>query len=88
MFFFSEHCPMGITNKISRTKHNEKGIKRIKWIFYYFNGIRWEELNEENYKEQLIDSIYPNWDKNIRSTHTIGSVENLTVIDAEIKRRK
>jgi hypothetical protein len=29
-------------------KPNEKGIKRIKWIFYYFNGIRWQELNEVN----------------------------------------
>lgn len=46
------------------------------------------ELNEENYKEKLIDSIYPNWDKKIRSTHSISTVENLTVIDAKIKRRK
>jgi len=48
MFFFSEHYPMGITNKISRTKQNEKGIRRIKWIFYYFIRIKKKEVYEEN----------------------------------------
>jgi len=32
-FFFSEHCLLLVINKISRKKLNEKGIKRIKWIF-------------------------------------------------------
>lgn len=46
------------------------------------------ELNEANYQEKTIDDIYPDWDKNLIATHTINSVEKLTVIDAMMKRRK
>jgi hypothetical protein len=47
-----------------------------------------KELNETNYREEIVDSIFPDWDRSLRSTHTINSVGKLTVIDAEMKRRK
>ena len=46
------------------------------------------ELNEEFYKEVNVQSIYPNWDKELFSTHTINSVGKLTVIDAQIMRKR
>ena len=46
------------------------------------------ELNETSYIEETICSINPDWDKNIRSTHSITNVDNLTVIDAQYKRKK
>lgn len=46
------------------------------------------KLDELNYKEIVVDTILPNWDKDILSTHTFNYKDNLTVIDAQLKRRK
>lgn len=46
------------------------------------------ELTETSYKEEIIQSIHPNWTKDLLSTHTINHEKKLTVIDALIKRRK
>ena len=46
------------------------------------------ELTENSYREELIDSISPDWEEDIIGTHTLNSVSRLTVIDALIKRRK
>ncbi|HZL08483.1 MAG TPA: hypothetical protein VFC65_00680 [Prolixibacteraceae bacterium] len=46
------------------------------------------ELNEKEYQEKVVDSIFPDWDKKIVSTHTINSVGRLTIIDAQMKRRR
>jgi folate-dependent phosphoribosylglycinamide formyltransferase PurN len=46
------------------------------------------ELTETTYIEKTVDSIFPNWEKNLLGTHTINHVDNLTIIDALIKRRK
>lgn len=46
------------------------------------------ELNEYSYKEETVQSIYPNWDKNITSTHTLNFDERVTIIDAQYKRFK
>jgi hypothetical protein len=46
------------------------------------------ELNEENYEEKIVDSILPEWDKDLIGTHTLNWVGGLTIIDALIKRRK
>lgn len=46
------------------------------------------ELTENTYKEKVVDSISPDWEDGILSTHTINSVDKLTVIDALIRRRK
>ena len=45
-------------------------------------------IDETNYKEIMVDTILPNWDKDILSTHTFNCKDNLTVIDAQLKRRK
>ncbi len=47
-----------------------------------------EELNKESYKEKTINSIFPDWDKKISATHSLTHTGNLTVIDAQYKRRK
>ena len=47
-----------------------------------------EKLTETEYKETVIDSIVPGWEKKILSTHTINSVDKLTIIDALMKRRR
>lgn len=46
------------------------------------------ELTENTYKEKVVDSICPDWEDDILSTHTINSADKLTVIDALIRRRK
>lgn len=46
------------------------------------------ELNKSNYKEIVVDTILPDWDKKLIGTHTINSVGNLTVIDAQMNRRR
>ena len=45
-------------------------------------------LNEQEYKEEVVSSIILNWEKNVKATHTLNFDENLTVIDAMLKRRK
>lgn len=46
------------------------------------------ELTETTYEEKIIDSIYPAWDTDIIGTHTLNSTNNLTIIDALLRRRK
>lgn len=45
-------------------------------------------LTETEYEEKHIQSIYPNWEKDLIATHTLNHINKLTVIDAMIKRRK
>lgn len=46
------------------------------------------ELNEKSYKEKPLQSIYPNWEKVLKATHTINNTGKLTVIDAIMRRRR
>ncbi len=46
------------------------------------------KMDEESFDERSIQSIYPNWDKDLISTHTLNSSGKLTIIDALIKRRR
>ncbi|MBR9999188.1 MAG: hypothetical protein KFF73_09465 [Cyclobacteriaceae bacterium] len=46
------------------------------------------ELSETKYEERAVDSIYPDWDKKLVGVHHIRTLENLRIIDAEIKRRR
>ncbi|WP_400078907.1 hypothetical protein [Winogradskyella sp. R77965] len=46
------------------------------------------ELTTKSYKEETIQSIYPNWEKDLISTHTINNCNKLTVTDALIRRRR
>jgi len=45
-------------------------------------------LNESRYKESVVDAIFPDWDEKLFSTHTINSVDRLTFIDAQMRRRR
>ena len=45
-------------------------------------------LNEDIYEEAIVNQIFPNWEKNVKATHTLNFDENLTVIDALIRQRK
>jgi hypothetical protein len=57
--------------------------------YYYGYGMTMNEivvLNEKEYKEKKIDSIYPNWDKNILRTHTFNHKGDLTIIDGRLRR--
>lgn len=51
-----------------------------------FNKIN--ELNEFQFKESRIGSVYPNWDKKITGIHTFAWEKQLTVFDARIIRNK
>ncbi|MEZ4793739.1 MAG: hypothetical protein R2783_09835 [Gelidibacter sp.] len=44
-------------------------------------------LNETEYEERQIQSIYPNWEKDVKSVHTLNFSGRLTVIDATVIRR-
>tara|TARA_R110001592_G_scaffold56347_1_gene171888 strand:+ start:33795 stop:35474 length:1680 start_codon:yes stop_codon:yes gene_type:complete len=45
-------------------------------------------LNENDYEEKNIDSLLPNWSKDILCTHTLNHKDDLTVIDALVKQPK
>jgi hypothetical protein len=49
---------------------------------YGFDLNEIEILSETEYRERKIISIRPNWDRNIRATHTYANCGKLTVIDA------
>ncbi len=55
---------------------------------YGFNINEITLLNTDNYSEELISSVKPNWDKSILGTHTFNRDNSLHVIDALYKRRK
>jgi len=45
-------------------------------------------LDDDVYKEEIVSSIFPNWEKDVKATHTLNFDENLTVIDAMVKSRR
>ena len=55
---------------------------------YGINISHINNLNENGYTENVVESIYPLWDKDLISTHTINSDRDITVIDALIKRKR
>jgi len=46
------------------------------------------EMNTDNYVENPVSNILPNWDKDVVATHAFSSQKRLTVIDAMVKRGK
>lgn len=46
------------------------------------------ELSLEYYKEEIVDSILPNWEPNLIGTHSFCECNTLTVIDANLNRKK
>ncbi|MDN3641645.1 hypothetical protein QWY87_02960 [Lutimonas halocynthiae] len=58
---------------------------------HYGHGIEVREvieLTKTSYSEKNAQSIYPNWNDDLTSTHTLNWSNKLTVIDAMIIRRK
>ncbi|WCO03099.1 glucosamine inositolphosphorylceramide transferase family protein [Psychroserpens ponticola] len=58
---------------------------------HYGYGMKINEitiLNENTYKEEIVQSIHPDWSKDVLSTHTLNHCGNLTFIDAIISRKK
>jgi hypothetical protein len=55
----------------------------------YGYGIRINQivvLNESEYLEREVNSIEPNWDRNITGVHTFGFARDLTLIDGRLRR--
>jgi hypothetical protein len=53
-----------------------------------FNIIQILTLSETNYKEVQIKKIEPDWDTNLKGTHTFNFDDDFTVIDAYSMRRR
>jgi len=70
-------------NKLYRPSQNS-----AKRYGYGMNINEVTELNEKSYQENTVQSIYPNWEKDILATHTLNNIGRLTVIDALLRRRK
>ncbi|MEO6582842.1 MAG: hypothetical protein ABIO05_00875, partial [Ferruginibacter sp.] len=45
-------------------------------------------LTEEEYVEESVQYIFPNWQKNLSSVHTINHDGKITVIDAQLKKSR
>ncbi len=46
------------------------------------------KLTKQEYEEVQIQSIFPNWAKDLSAVHTINFTGKLSIIDAVIRRRK
>ena len=46
------------------------------------------KINDKEYQECTVDSIEPNWMRNLKGTHTFNFSENYTVIDAKVREIK
>jgi hypothetical protein len=55
---------------------------------YGFNFNRIVQLDEHNYREELVSKVEPNWADDVTATHTFSNAHNLYVIDAQIKTKK
>lgn len=55
---------------------------------YGFNFNRIEQLDEHNYREELVSKVEPNWAEDVTATHTFSNAHNLYIIDAQIKTKK
>jgi hypothetical protein len=55
---------------------------------YGFNLNVIKTLNEFEYKETCVSQVTPDWDNNIVATHTFNHVNQLSIIDAQIKRKR
>jgi len=55
---------------------------------YGFNISEITSLDEKSYREVLVSSVKPNWDKKIVGTHTFNRTNALHMIDASYVRRK
>ena len=49
---------------------------------------RLKQLDHEQFREEQVSNILPNWSDNLLATHTISIVGDLTVVDCLIKRSR
>lgn len=45
-------------------------------------------LNENRYQEEMVQGLFPHWDKKITGVHTFQHEDQLTIIDARLVRNK
>ncbi len=55
---------------------------------YGFNICEIIKLTETDYEEKIVSRVEPKWDKNVVSTHTINYEDGLTIVDAQLRRRR
>lgn len=55
---------------------------------YGFNFCEIMKLTEVEYEERVIQRVEPKWRKDLVSTHTFNYAEGLTVIDAQVRRKR
>jgi len=46
------------------------------------------ELTENRYKEKIVDSLFPDFDDRIKSIHSLSVLRDISIIDAQYKRRR
>ena len=46
------------------------------------------QLDHDQFQEEQVSSILPNWNRNLLATHTISIADDLTVVDCLIKRSR
>lgn len=55
---------------------------------YGFNLCEIITLNENEYNENIVASVKPNWNKDIIAAHTFSREHSLTIIDGQMRRRR
>lgn len=55
---------------------------------YGMNICQIERINENSFSYKVVNSILPDWEKQIFCTHTFNFTKNISIVDARIRRRK
>ncbi len=55
---------------------------------YGFNICEITKLTETEYEENVVTRVEPKWDKSVVATHTFNFTDGLTIIDAQVRRRR
>ena len=55
---------------------------------YGFNICEIVKLTETEYEERVISRVEPKWQDDVLATHTFNYADGLTVIDAQIRRKR
>jgi hypothetical protein len=53
-----------------------------------FNLCRVDVLDGESYREEVVSQALPEWDDDVKATHTFSRSGDLHVIDAQVRRRR
>ena len=55
---------------------------------YGFNLCEIKILNDDDYKEEIVTSVKPDWEPDVLATHTFSHEGKLSVIDVKVRRSK